>query len=334
MTDSRFKETARHLKAGKCVAMPTETVYGLAARFDSPEGVASIFRLKQRPSFDPLIVHIHDIQQVHRLAKSWSIVADSLAKKFWPGPLTLVVPKREEVSSLITSGLETVGIRMPSHPLALGLIREAGAPLAAPSANRFGRTSPTTAEHVQHEFPTEVASGEILVLDGGESAVGVESTVCLVTDDGIKVLRPGGITLEELRRHFAEAKSVELQSVAVTEAESHHASPGHTEHHYETKKPLIVSWGPKLDRDQPIYLIENRPIKVDRIYELKLSDEPALAARMLYGALRKADLRDDSDAIFIRRDLNHQHGGLWLAIDDRIKRASRLELGKRSDSGV
>lgn len=325
-TRSDIHSAAERLKAGKCVAMPTETVYGLAARFDSHEGIASIFRLKERPSFDPLIVHIESSEQVRLLAEVWSKAADSLAKAFWPGPLTLVVPKRSVVSSMITSGLETVGIRMPKHPLALELIRAAGAPLAAPSANRFGRTSPTTADHVRIEFPVEVAAGEIMVLDGGESLVGVESTVCLVEETEIKILRPGGITIEELRRHFEKNQDPDLRDIQVGEVENHKASPGHTKHHYETKKPLIVSWGPPLDKTRPTYTIEGREIATSRIHELKLSDEPALAARMLYGALREADTKENTDALFIHRDLARHNGGLWVAIDDRLKRASRLQL--------
>jgi L-threonylcarbamoyladenylate synthase len=306
--------------------MPTETVYGLAARFDVLDGINSIFRLKQRPSFDPLIIHIANLDQVHLLSNQWSETAESLAKSFWPGPLTLVVPKHPNVSSLITAGLETVGIRMPNHPIALELIREAMAPLAAPSANRFGRTSPTTAEHVRTEFPLAIASGEILVLDGGESLIGVESTVCLVEANHVQVLRPGGITIEELQRHFTTHESSALRSVIVSMTESHHASPGHTEHHYETKKPLILSWGPELGHNAAAYDVEKKTIRVDRIKEVKLSDDPGLAARMLYASLREADQLTDSDAIFIRRDLSVQSAGLWVAIDDRLKRASRLQL--------
>ncbi len=326
MSEPDFQTFATHLKSGKCVAMPTETVYGLAARFDSEVGVSAIFRLKERPSFDPLIVHIENIEQVHLLAREWSPIASSLARKFWPGPLTIVVPKQASVSSMITSGLETVGLRMPKHPLALQLIRAAGAPLAAPSANRFGRTSPTTAEHVRHEFPAQTESKEILVLDGGESEVGVESTVCLIGANDVTVLRPGGVTIEELRRHFADELDPTLRQTTVGEAESHRASPGHTEHHYETKKPLIVSWGPALDRTAVAYEVEGRAIPTNRIQEIKLSDEPALAARMLYGSLRTADAQPVTEAIFIRRDRTLQTGGLWMAIDDRLKRASRLQI--------
>lgn len=313
------------------MAIPTETVYGLAARFDSPEGVASIFRLKERPSFDPLIVHVADLEQVKLLAAEWPLTAQKLAAKFWPGPLTMVVPKKPEVNSMISAGLETVGIRMPRHEIALELIRGAG-PLAAPSANRFGRTSPTTAAHVHTEFPSAVASGEILVVDGGSSDIGVESTVCLVSKDAVTVLRPGGVTLEAIREELAD--DPQMKNVRVSRAAATQASPGHTEHHYETKKPLIVSWAD--DLSETTYEILGRKITREKIETLALSTEPALAARSLYGLLREGDLNPASEALFIRRDLRDEknRGGLWSAIDDRLTRASRLQLGSRSDLDV
>lgn len=318
---------AQHLKAGHCVAMPTETVYGLAARVDSPEGIAAIFRLKERPDFDPLIVHVENLSQVSRLAGEWPQAAASLAAAFWPGPLTIVVTKQPDLNPMITSGLDTVGLRMPNHPVALMLIRLAGAPLAAPSANRFGRTSPTTADHVRSEFPEAVQSGEIVVLDGGESAIGVESTVCRVTESTVQILRPGGITFEALQAHFASSKVPGLKDVVVSHAVGHHASPGHTEHHYETKKPLIVSWSDELD--QPTYEVMGRKISTTKIHTIELSTEPVLAARKLYSMLHEGDLHAGSEALFIRRDLTREENrrGLWRAIDDRLRRAARLQLG-------
>ena len=328
---SDLQKAISHLKSGSCVAIPTETVYGLAARFDSPEGVSSIFRLKERPSFDPLIVHVADLEQVKLLAAEWPQTAQKLAAKFWPGPLTMVVRKNADVNSMISAGLETVGIRMPRHPIALELIRGAG-PLAAPSANRFGRTSPTTAAHVVSEFPSPVASGEILVIDGGSSDIGVESTVCLVTENAVTVLRPGGVTLEAIREEFARDPS--MKAVEVSRAAATQASPGHTEHHYETKKPLIVSWSD--DLTDASYKVSGREIAREKIETLALSHEPTLAARSLYGLLREGDLNPASEALFIRRDLRAEknRGGLWSAIDDRLTRASRLQLGSRSDSDV
>lgn len=322
-----IRRAAAHLKSGHCVAMPTETVYGLAARVDSPAGISSIFRLKERPSFDPLIVHVASLDEIDRLTAEWPRAAASLAQAFWPGPLTLVVKKRPEINNMITSGLDTVGIRMPRHPIALALIQEAGAPLAAPSANRFGRTSPTSASHVANEFPDAVRSGEIQILDGGESSVGVESTVCQVTENEVVILRPGGVTFEDLVKHFAENQDPKLRGVRVTRSIGHHASPGHTEHHYETRKPLIVSWQGPLEPKS--YRVQGQTIPFDEIRELVLPSEPALAARSLYALLRDGDQDSASQALFIRRDLTQEKNrtGLWAAIDDRLMRASRLQLG-------
>ncbi|MDX9731834.1 MAG: L-threonylcarbamoyladenylate synthase [Bdellovibrionales bacterium] len=381
-SSEQLKQAALHLKAGKCVAMPTETVYGLAARFDLPKAVEAVFRIKERPSFDPLIVHVSTLDEAKNLTSNWSPLAQSLADAFWPGPLTMVLPKHEHVSSMITSGLDTVGIRMPRHPIALELIRLAGAPLAAPSANRFGRTSPTSAHHVASEFPEAIAQGEVLILDGGESDVGIESTVCMVQwsenpstqPHQVVILRPGEITEAELREHFLNTSST-LNSVAVTRAMNNQASPGHTEHHYMPRKPLIVSWGDaSLAELRDGAHTESRNVNVRalwnqlqvsakndpslRILELDLSNDPTIAARKLYAELRNGDADSDSDLLFIRRSIHDSlsHGGfqsktsqdgmsqdetvvnfdkknqsresdLWAAIDDRLRRAARFNLG-------
>jgi L-threonylcarbamoyladenylate synthase len=324
----QIERATRHLTTGHCVAMPTETVYGLAARVDSDAGIRRIFELKERPSFDPLIVHIDDFTQVPELARTWPAVAESLARKFWPGPLTLVVPKQRSLNPMITSGLDTVGIRMPNHTMARALIRAAGRPLAAPSANRFGRTSPTTADHVRTEFREAVASGEIQILDGGPSNIGVESTVCMVDEKSVTILRPGGITKEEIQTHLRA--SAELAQIDVKDAPNHQASPGHTEHHYETSKPLIVSWSLPLAECGSEFVVQGREIKKSFIHELVLPAEPSLAARVLYSAMREGDQHSASQALFIHRDLRKKNPtGLWCAIDDRIMRAARLQLGER-----
>jgi L-threonylcarbamoyladenylate synthase len=324
--DEAIIEAARHLKRGGCVAMPTETVYGLAARVDLPSAIEAIFKIKQRPSFDPLIVHVADFDQISSLVNEWPPVAESLALAFWPGPLTLVVKKKPSVNPMITSGLETVGIRMPKHPLAMALIRAAGQPLAAPSANRFGRTSPTTAAHVEGEFKHELEQNEVVLLDGGPCEIGLESTVCLVHQNEIVILRPGGVTREALEKHFSE--SSELKHVRVEHAVGHHASPGHLAHHYETKKPLIVSWSEAFG-ERSLYEIGDARFEKSSVHEITLNEDPALAARLLYSQLRKGDAHRDSRALFLRRDLSqpHMRAGLWQAIDDRLSRAARLQIG-------
>lgn len=322
-----IERAAKHLKQNGCVAMPTETVYGLAARIDSKAGIAAIFNLKQRPSFDPLIVHVASLEQIKTVASDWPSTAASLVSVFWPGPLTLVVKKRSDLNPMITAGLETVGIRMPRHKLALELIEAAGSPLAAPSANRFGRTSPTSADHVRHEFREKIESGEILLIDGGDCAVGVESTVCLIDAHSVTILRPGGVTNEQIRSHFANRP--EFSNVKVQSAENNQASPGHTEHHYETAKPLIVSWTSESINATAIYDVEKRKITGSKILQLKLPADPVIAARMLYATLRSGDSRVGYEALFIHRDLTvkENRGGLWRAIDDRLRRAARLQLG-------
>ena len=171
MIDNEIKTAIKTLKDGGVIGIPTETVYGLAADIYNKKGIENIFKTKERPFFDPLIVHISEISQLPKLTKEWTKSHEKLANFFWPGPLTFIVKKSENISDMITSGLDTVGIRMPDHPKTLELLNELGSPIAAPSANKFKMISPTSAEHVQAEFP------EIQVIDGGDCKVGIESTI-------------------------------------------------------------------------------------------------------------------------------------------------------------
>lgn len=308
------------LKSGRTVAMPTETVYGLAASIESPAGIANIFKLKQRPSFDPLIVHIHSLDQVKELASHWPDSARILAQKFWPGPLTIVVPKKPNVNNMITSGLETVGIRMPRHPIALALLKNAGVPLAAPSANIFGKISPTTSHHVRSEFPEPIKSNEIYVLEGGESDVGIESTVVRCEDDAITILRPGIITAKDITIAIANPQ-VKIQ---LANESGKHQSPGHTEHHYMPRQPLTVFWGTTEE------ILHHRKT-ASGFQEVQLPPEAALAARLLYASLREADQTKTDNGLILYRDVSKQiDADLWLAIDDRLKRAARHRLGQKT----
>jgi len=191
---SQIVDAARLLRDGEVVAFPTETVYGLGANALSNESVEKIFLAKGRPSDNPLIVHIGDKAQLSAVVQHVPEKGNRLMEAFWPGPLTIILPKTDRVASSVTAGLDSVGVRMPDHPLALALIREAGVPIAAPSANRSGRPSPTTADHVMTDLNGRVAG----VLDGGPTGVGVESTVIDVTVDPPVILRPGGVTKEQL----------------------------------------------------------------------------------------------------------------------------------------
>ncbi len=183
---------ARYIQQGKLVAFPTETVYGLGANALDSMAVAKIFELKERPSFDPLIIHIAHMDQLEKLVLNEDERVFKLAEKFWPGPLTMVLPKSQIVPEIVTSGLPTVGIRMPGNAIALELIRKAECPIAAPSANKFGRISPTTAAHVKKQLPNID-----YILDGGKTTVGIESTIIRLTDAGFQI-RNGVITREDL----------------------------------------------------------------------------------------------------------------------------------------
>lgn len=230
LTGTDIDKAAALLREGKLVVFPTETVYGLGGNAMDALAVARIFALKERPNFDPLIVHISSLDQMERLFKApIDPRVYVLAKAFWPGPLTIVYNKQAEVPDLITSGLDTVAVRMPSHPIALELIRKAGVPVAAPSANKFGCLSPTRASHVikQNMHPD-------YILDGGSTDFGIESTVVSVSDEGVQILRFGAITEEDLSKH--------VMVISNHRADGDHLphAPGMLKSHYAPRKPLYI----------------------------------------------------------------------------------------------
>lgn len=278
------------------VGIPTETVYGLAGKIDSSEAINKIFKTKERPFFDPLIVHVSSVNQAKLLVKNFSEMASVLANHFWPGPLTMVLPKKDEINPLITSGLMDVGIRMPKHDLTLELIRQTG-PLAAPSANKFKKTSPTSAIHVESEF-----AGQVPVLDGGECFGGIESTVIGFEGKKILIYRPGLITKENLEivvKNFNY--SVEYRSSPV--------APGQLEHHYMPKVPLYI-----------LKPLETLPLKFNHPKEISLDGNPAIAARSLYAQMR--DLCDlGADALFVIKKDYHEDDA-WKAVWDRLTKAA------------
>ena len=212
------------------VAFPTETVYGLGANALEPRAVTGIFEAKKRPLDDPLIVHIADIKDLYALTEELPREADRLVSRFWPGPLTVVLRKTDIVPDLVTTGLETVAVRMPSNPIAKKFIEAAGVPIAAPSANIFGRPSPTTAQHVIDDLDGRID----LVLDGGGTEIGVESTVVEFTDGGILVLRPGGISVEDLRLVAGEVEVIPGTS------DETGRSPGKYPQHYSPQAGVIL----------------------------------------------------------------------------------------------
>lgn len=228
-TDQHSLETAAQaLKEGKLVAIPTETVYGLGGNALLPKTVARIFEVKGRPSFDPLIVHVAEKKDVEKYCFDVPQKAWKLIDHFWPGPLTLVLPKKEIIPDIVSGGLSTVAIRMPSHPVARSIIRMAGVPVAAPSANLFSKLSPTRAEHVLKQIGENID----YIVDGGQTPIGVESTVVFVSGDEITILRPGGVSLEDVTR-VAGPVTVAARNEKVL-------SPGQLELHYSPHTPLRV----------------------------------------------------------------------------------------------
>jgi len=238
-TDSALKQAAALIRDGEVVGFPTETVYGLAANALDPEAVMKIFAAKDRPADNPLIVHITDIAQVDRLISGkMSDTARRLAQVFWPGPLTMIFPKSDIIPGCVSAGLDTVGIRMPSNRDALRFIEACGCPIAAPSANRSGRPSPTTARHVLEDMDGRIH----MILDGGECSVGLESTVLDVTGDVPRVLRPGGVTPEQIAEVAGGCRVDESVMRPLKEGEQPR-SPGMKYRHYAPEGSLTIFEG-------------------------------------------------------------------------------------------
>jgi L-threonylcarbamoyladenylate synthase len=281
--------------AGKLVAFPTETVYGLGANGLDPAAVERIFAAKGRPKTSPLILHVDSIEMAQSLAAEWPPAADTLAHRYWPGPLTLVLRKRPLVPDIATAGLPTVGIRMPAHPLALELIRTAGVPIAAPSANRFSELSPTAAGHV----PDALAD---FVLDGGPAHVGIESTVLSLVDRPL-LLRPGVIPLPEIE---ALIGSVEIAGEA---AEGPHASPGMHARHYRPRTPLLL-----LEGGSPSPPGTGAWLRIGR----EMPADAREYAAALYETLHRLD-QQSLDWIAVEKPPGSPE---WAGVADRLKRAA------------
>ncbi|HVV98721.1 MAG TPA: L-threonylcarbamoyladenylate synthase [Planctomycetaceae bacterium] len=306
---------AEILRQGGLVAFPTETVYGLGAHALNPTAVARVFEAKGRPWFDPLIVHIADRSQVATLATDFPPVAIKLADRFWPGPLSLVVPKTPQVPDLVTSGLPDVAVRCPDHPIARELLRESGLPLAGPSANLFGRISPTTAEHVAEQLGDRVD----YILDGGPCRVGVESTVLHITPEGVRLLRPGGVPLEDIERLIGP---VLRPQTSETEAQPQ-AGPGMLLQHYAPRTPLVID-GNVAD------LAQGRRVGVLAFRAPQdVPDGVALEVLSPIGDLREAAAgffaalrRLDAQQLDLLIGESFPEEGLGRALNDRLKRAA------------
>jgi L-threonylcarbamoyladenylate synthase len=242
----RIEEAARALKSGRLVVMPTETVYGLAANALDPEAVARIFEAKERPRFNPLIVHVADRKMLESLTEPFPLPLQRLADRFWPGPLTLVVPRRETVPAIVSAGMPTVAIRIPAHPVAQALIRAAGVPLAAPSANRFMELSPTSAGEISPAIRNQAE----MVLDGGKCEVGLESTILAHLDGKLRLLRAGGLAVEELE---SCAGPIELSLPREILA------PGMLKRHYAPRTPCRLNPNPPEPEGKKIGLLSLGP---------------------------------------------------------------------------
>jgi L-threonylcarbamoyladenylate synthase len=304
-------EAASILRRGGLVAFPTETVYGLGADAFNPRAVARVFEVKARPSFDPLIVHLATAGELARVSPTDDPRVAALAARFWPGPLTLVLPRRPEVPDLVTAGLDTVGVRVPAHPAALRLIAAAGTPVAAPSANPFGYVSPTTAAHVAELLGPAVD----LVLDGGPCRVGVESTILSLAGETPVVLRPGGVPREALE----EVLGVALDVVGRAERP---LAPGQLEKHYATRTPLRILPGPAAPASGGrvgLLAWRDAGAKGYAAVEVLAPDGSAeTAAARLFAALRRLD---DAGLDLILAEPCDE-AGLGHAIMDRLRRAS------------
>lgn len=324
-----------HINSGEPAVIPTETVYGLAARIDQPHAVKKIFSIKKRPFFDPLIVHIHDQNQLRQLTHFESPIVDKLCATFWPGPLTLVLPKTPEVDPLITSGLDSVGIRMPNHPLALEILKIIDVPLAAPSANLFGHTSPTKAAHVEQDFQSE----DLLILDGGDCHIGIESTVLKVSPSSdnkkieLAILRKGHITKTDIEKALA----VFHNDFVFQDLIDKKSSPGHMKHHYMPKTPLIF-----LNQPMDIKLLISQTEKdfskiPDRIEEIQIrkpklpittwsildyNQDPVIACRELYDKLKSHAEKNVDLLIFEKKPFMNTEA--WEGFLERISKASSL----------
>ena len=304
---------AAHLRAGDLVAFPTETVYGLGANALDAAAVEKIFIAKRRPRSSPLIVHIADAQDARKVVRLWPNAAELLARHFWPGPLTMVLPKSNAIPAIVSGDLDTVGVRLPEHPVARALIRAAGVPLAAPSANEFMQLSPTAASHVARSLAGRVA----MILDGGNSDAGIESTVVSISAEGhVELLRPGAVRREQIERVLGTAVAD-----AHWDKQGSAPSPGMHERHYAPHTPLRL-----VSRQSPlpdgagalISLGTARPNLPNDLTEIVLPAYPEAYARGLYAALHSVDHPDHA---WIALEPPPQQPA-WEADNDRLRLAA------------
>lgn len=312
-----LSEAVACLASGGVVAIPTETVYGLAASTVDPDAIRSIYRIKGRPSDNPLIAHVPDPDTARSITNGWDERCDRLAKAFWPGPLTLVLDRSADVPDIASGGRTTIAVRCPRHPVARSILTRFGGPISAPSANRSGSVSPTTAQHVLEDFAPIDDPSDLLVLDGGPCDIGIESTVIDLTGEEARVLRPGSISCEQ------------LQDVIGT-VHDHHSvvqgdSPGTRSRHYSTRTPIRIVGSPSELRtiasghDRVAVISTSGDTGFD--HEFHLPGDPVGYAEGMYAAMRRAD---DTGADLIVMECPGD-GPSWRAVRDRLARATSTE---------
>jgi L-threonylcarbamoyladenylate synthase len=322
---SVIAEAARLLRAGELVAFPTETVYGLGAHALDERAVRRIFEAKNRPSYNPLIVHVSDVGEAKQVAAAWPLAAQRLAERFWPGPLTLVLTKQAVVPDIVTAGLESVAVRVPAHPVALALLREARIPIAAPSANRSTELSPTTARHVEKSLGDRVA----MIVDGGPTAVGIESTVVDLTGERPRLLRPGAISADDL----APVIGAVDRPAANPAGQAPRLAPGMMERHY-APRAVVRLYDPSDPRDveQVRRLVREEVGRGGRVGMLAreqsaafgahdvvmMPQTPGAYARQLYATLH--DLDDAGCTLIVVERVPADRA--WAAVADRLERAT------------
>lgn len=314
---AQTEEAARLLTEGQLVAIPTETVYGMGANAFNEEAVRSIFKVKNRPFYDPLILHTDSIEKM----EAWGVVIPTrlkaLAEVYWPGPLTLLLERSSSIPELVTAGLDRVAFRIPNHPLTIDLLSKLSFPVAAPSANPFGYVSPTTADHVLRHFEGKIG----MVLDGGACNVGIESTIVGEEDGQIVVYRLGGLSIEQIERTVG--------NVEIRTSSSRPAAPGMLVRHYSPSKQVIaVDTQEEVDEIESegtayiLFLLEPPVRDAGRCQHLHADEKHEKAARQFYQALRLWDDDDAVQRIVVERMPDF---GLGRAINDRLKRAARSQ---------
>jgi L-threonylcarbamoyladenylate synthase len=316
------RRAAELLRAGEVVALPTETVYGLAANAFDEKAVAKIFQIKGRPANNPIIVHVASVEMAKCCVKNWPPLADKLARAFWPGPLTLVLPRAEKIPGIVTAGGATVGVRWPSHPFIQAVIRECDFPLAAPSANLSGRVSPTNAGHVLQQLGGIIS----LIVDGGQSQVGIESTVLDLSVTPPRILRPGMIHAESL---VAVAGNIQHPTSNIQHPKL--KSPGLLAKHYSPRAKLVVlSWRDDAELE---FKIKNSKLKIQDCHIIAhtiilsgenfarvsvIPHDAEAFARAIYAELHRCD-EEGAEAIVVEAPPDLPE---WAGIADRLRRAA------------